>query len=109
MLDLTGRLTHFTNPRAERTRAYSSVQRDVISVASAQEAIRDIKSWPGYSETPLHSFHCLAEDTDLARIWYKDESCRFGLKSFKALGGPMLWRGSCRRSLNAKLACVRKW
>lgn len=87
MLDLTGRLTHFTNPRAERTRAYSSVQRDVISVASAQEAIRDIKSWPGYSETPLHSFHCLAEDTDLARIWYKDESCRFGLKSFKALGG----------------------
>ncbi len=87
MLDLTGRLTHFANPKAERTRAYSPMQKDVICVAAADEAIRDIKTWPGYAVTPLYLFDSLAADTDMARIWYKDESQRFDLKSFKALGG----------------------
>ncbi|GAA0681675.1 diaminopropionate ammonia-lyase [Marinobacterium maritimum] len=87
MLDLTGRLTHFANPKADSSRAYSQVQKNVICVDAADEAIRDIKTWPGYSVTPLYSFNSLAADTDLARIWYKDESKRFDLKSFKALGG----------------------
>jgi diaminopropionate ammonia-lyase len=87
MLDLTGRLTHFSNPKASPDRAYSQTQKDVICVAAAGEAIRDIKNWPDYAVTPLYSLDALAADTDLARIWYKDESQRFGLKSFKALGG----------------------
>ena len=87
MLDLTGRLTHFANPRAVPDGIYSEAQKDIICVASADEAIRDIKKWPGYAATPLYSFDSLASDTDLARIWYKDESQRFDLKSFKALGG----------------------
>tara|TARA_R110002111_G_scaffold238757_2_gene300511 strand:+ start:18845 stop:20035 length:1191 start_codon:yes stop_codon:yes gene_type:complete len=87
MLDLTGRLTHFTNPKADATAAYSQTQKDVICVAAAEEVIRDITTWPGYAVTPLYSFDFLAADTDLARIWYKDESRRFDLKSFKALGG----------------------
>jgi diaminopropionate ammonia-lyase len=87
MLDLTGRLTHFSNPKASPERAYSQTQKDVICVAAAGEAIRDIKNWPDYAVTPLYSLNALAADTDLAHIWYKDESQRFGLKSFKALGG----------------------
>ncbi|WP_116474718.1 diaminopropionate ammonia-lyase [Zobellella maritima] len=87
MLDLTGRLTHFSNHKANAGLAYSQTQKNVISVAAADEAIRDIKTWPGYAATPLHSLDALAADTDLARIWYKDESQRFDLKSFKALGG----------------------
>lgn len=87
MLDLTGRLTHFANPGADKTRPYSQAQKEVICVADAAEAIKDIKTWPGYAVTPLYSLNSLARDTDIARIWYKDESQRFGLKSFKALGG----------------------
>lgn len=87
MLDLTGRLTHFANPKACPARVYSQAQKDIICVAAADEAIRDIKTWPGYAVTPLYSFDSLAADTELARIWYKDESQRFELKSFKALGG----------------------
>jgi diaminopropionate ammonia-lyase len=87
MLDLTGRLTHFANPKADTKLAYSQSQKDVLSVAASVDAIRDIKTWPGYAVTPLYSFESLAADVDLARIWYKDESSRFDLKSFKALGG----------------------
>ncbi|WP_054340683.1 diaminopropionate ammonia-lyase [Neptunomonas antarctica] len=87
MLILNGALTHFANPAANSKNLYSDSQRDVISIARAADAIEDIKTWPGYAETPLHSLTAMAEDAGLGAIWYKDESQRFGLKSFKALGG----------------------
>tara|TARA_R110002167_G_scaffold98718_7_gene259398 strand:- start:17918 stop:19108 length:1191 start_codon:yes stop_codon:yes gene_type:complete len=87
MLELNGNLTHFANPKADINLPYSDAQKDVICVAKATDAIRDIKTWPGYSVTPMHSLASLAETVDVASIWYKDESQRFGLKSFKALGG----------------------
>ncbi|MEH6578522.1 MAG: diaminopropionate ammonia-lyase [Amphritea sp.] len=87
MLKLNGTLTHFANPVANSENVYSDTQRDVISVAKAAEAIADIKTWPAYDVTPLHSLAAMAEEVGLGAIWYKDESQRFGLKSFKALGG----------------------
>ncbi|MEE9322444.1 MAG: diaminopropionate ammonia-lyase [Granulosicoccus sp.] len=87
MLDFNGSLTHFANPKADASCPYSDSQKAIISVAGAAEAIRDIKTWPGYSVTPLHSLISLSETLDVASIFYKDESHRFGLKSFKALGG----------------------
>jgi len=87
MCKLNGTLTHFANPVANSENLYSDMQRDVISVAKASEAIADIKTWPAYSVTPLHSLTAMAKDAGLGAIWYKDESQRFGLKSFKALGG----------------------
>ncbi|RDE18406.1 diaminopropionate ammonia-lyase [Motiliproteus coralliicola] len=87
MLELTGNLTHFANPKADLDRPYSDEQKAVISVAKATDAIRDIKTWPGYAVTPLHCLESMAKDAGLNSIWYKDESQRFGLKSFKALGG----------------------
>ena len=87
MIKINGKLTHFANPKANRANIYSDVQRDLISLSKAKDVIDDIKSWPGYAVTPLHSLTALAEDVGLASIWYKDESLRFGLKSFKALGG----------------------
>lgn len=41
---------------------------------------------PGYAPTPLHDMHGLAEKLSVERVWLKDESARFGLKAFKALG-----------------------
>lgn len=42
---------------------------------------------PGYAPTPLVALSDLADQLGLAAIHYKDESGRFGLGSFKALGG----------------------
>ncbi len=87
MITLSGTLTHFPNPLANRQNKYSESQRDVISVSKAQGVIESIKTWPAYEITPLHSLASMASEIGLASIWYKDESQRFGLKSFKALGG----------------------
>ncbi len=87
MLELKGTLSHFANPVAHRDNQYSAAQQALISVSKAEQAITDIKKWPAYSVTPLHSLTSMAKDSGLKSLWYKDESQRFGLKSFKALGG----------------------
>ncbi len=46
-----------------------------------------IPQWPGYAPTPLISLTDIAQDAGVQKIFYKDESGRFGLGSFKALGG----------------------
>ena len=46
-----------------------------------------ISKWKGYKATPLHDLKFLAESCGVKAIYYKDESSRFGLGSFKALGG----------------------
>lgn len=50
-------------------------------------AMDTITGWDGYAPTPLHSLPGLAGRVELRDIWYKDEAPRFGLGSFKALGG----------------------
>jgi len=44
------------------------------------------KSFPQYDVTPLVSLEKLAKETGVGGIYIKDESYRFGLNSFKALG-----------------------
>ncbi|MDB4837587.1 diaminopropionate ammonia-lyase [Marinomonas sp.] len=100
MLNITGKITHFANPKANATHLLSDEQKDVVSIEKASVAIRDITAWPNYSITPLHSLTSSAESANVAAIWYKDESKRFGLKSFKALGGAY----AVARQLQKKLA-----
>ena len=45
------------------------------------------RSFPEYCETPLRSLSCLSKRIGLGGIYVKDESYRFGLNAFKALGG----------------------
>ena len=59
----------------------------VIGAAAHREALREIASWPGYGPTPLKRAHRLAGRLGVASVHVKDESGRFGLGSFKALGG----------------------
>ena len=61
--------------------------RSIIDPAAHQAAKAEIASWPGYRPTPLRSAHRLASRLGLESVWVKDESGRFGLGSFKALGG----------------------
>ncbi|MGB2187099.1 MAG: diaminopropionate ammonia-lyase [Candidatus Puniceispirillaceae bacterium] len=46
-----------------------------------------ISGWDGYAPTALHDLPEIADHLGVARVVYKDESTRFGLGSFKALGG----------------------
>lgn len=50
-------------------------------------AERVLSALPGHAPTPLHALPGLAVECGVAAIHVKDEGLRFGLKSFKALGG----------------------
>ena len=58
-----------------------------ISKEQIDEAYLTISKWDSYSPTPLLLLNKLSKELNLNNIYYKDESKRFGLKSFKALGG----------------------
>ena len=58
-----------------------------LSKNEIDEAYITIKEWNGYSPTPLINLSKLSHELNLNKIFYKDESKRFDLKSFKALGG----------------------
>ncbi|WP_157218600.1 diaminopropionate ammonia-lyase [Flavisphingomonas formosensis] len=76
------------NPNVDRTAPYADGRRETILSGSAFEiARREIRSWPGFAETALRSLPTLAAETGVGALYYKDEGSRFGLGSFKALGG----------------------
>lgn len=81
------RARHVANPLADRDRPYGPAERAIVSRAAFAEAMAEIGAWPGYAPTPLRSLKGLAAAIGIDRLWYKDESTRFGLSSFKALGG----------------------
>ena len=69
---------------------YSFDKKQILSSLSEKEiddAYLSISKWDGYVPTPLISLNKLSKELDLNKIYYKDESKRFDLKSFKALGG----------------------
>ena len=58
-----------------------------LTIKDIDEAYSGISSWESYNPTPLIELNKLSKELDLNKIFYKDESKRFDLKSFKALGG----------------------
>jgi len=87
MLSVNGVLSRFANPAAVSGQSYPEHLKAIANLEKSHAAIEVISQWPGYSITPLYSLDHLAKDIGVAKIWYKDESQRFHLKSFKALGG----------------------
>ena len=85
---MTGRASALRNPlAAPAAEPYGPARSTVPSAAGFDAAQREISQWPGYAATPLRSLPGLAASLGVAAILYKDEGLRFGLKSFKALGG----------------------
>ena len=69
---------------------YSFDKKKILNSLSEKEiddAYSSISKWEGYAPTPLISLNKLSKELNLNKIYYKDESKRFDLKSFKALGG----------------------
>lgn len=87
MLSVDGELSCFTNSKFVSNADYPDNLSRIASLEKSKAAIDEITQWPGYTATPLYSLINLAKDIGVDKIWYKDESKRFHLKSFKALGG----------------------
>ena len=84
---LTGALDCFHNEQADAKLIYGPQRQAVLSLKKAEHAFETITSWPNYQASDLHLLESMAKEANIAQIYYKDESTRFGLKSFKALGG----------------------
>lgn len=75
------------NPAANRMSPYGARRSEILGADALALAQRELSQWQGYAVTPLHSLPALAQAMGVARVHYKDEGSRFGLGSFKALGG----------------------
>jgi diaminopropionate ammonia-lyase len=83
----TAALKHAGTPGRGRSTPGVDNSRPLFSDGQLGDALATISAWPGYESTPLVSLAGLAQKLDIAQIHYKDEGNRFGLGSFKALGG----------------------
>ncbi|KAL1620797.1 hypothetical protein SLS56_009463 [Neofusicoccum ribis] len=62
----------------------------VQNLSNWADAVHEIRSWPEYEPQPLRTLPNLASQVGISKLFFKDESKRFGttLGSFKALGAP---------------------
>ena len=58
-----------------------------LQPADFAAAAAAIRGWAGYVPSPMHTLAWAAEAAGIGALFYKDEASRFGLQSFKALGG----------------------
>ncbi|PRY26301.1 diaminopropionate ammonia-lyase [Aliiruegeria haliotis] len=75
------------NAAGDRAAPWTARQNAILSDAVYTAARDTISAWPGYAPTPLHALPARAATLGIAALHYKDEGGRFGLGSFKALGG----------------------
>lgn len=71
-----------SNPSAARQLPSMPFEADGLATARSV-----IHGWQGYAPTDLKSLSNLADELNVGTIYFKDESTRFGLGSFKPLGG----------------------
>jgi diaminopropionate ammonia-lyase len=91
------------NPHHANLSARQAAARNVFSEAGFEEAASIIRAWHGYAPTPLVELPGTAELCEVASVLYKDESQRFGLGSFKALGGSYAAFRLARKHLEERL------
>jgi len=75
------------NPLRDRAASLSAREDEFLGAAAPELVLEFLRSCPAYTPTPLRSLPALAKSLGVDRLWYKDESFRLGLNSFKALGG----------------------
>lgn len=80
-------IAHCANEAVAGPISYPDALQAILSTEAGAAAQHTIRSWPGYAETPLKPLTELADTLGLGGLYYKDEGPRFGLGSFKALGG----------------------
>ena len=71
----------------QEAKAYPADLQTLFPTSMVSDAQDAIANWAGYAPTALHDLAPLANAIGVKKLLYKDESTRFGLGSFKALGG----------------------
>ena len=87
---MTHSYAHHLNPLRLTHESRASASQALRNLQGWDEAVREIQTWPEYQPQPLRSLDAAASRVGIGKIYYKDESERFGrgLGSFKALGAP---------------------
>ena len=83
--DLKWELTNYID-----NKNYNFSREKILNICeenNIDDAYNTISKWKDYKPTPLVNLVKLSNKLKLNNIFYKDESKRFNLKSFKALGG----------------------
>jgi diaminopropionate ammonia-lyase len=75
----------------------------VLSEENFNTAHSEITQWEGYTPTQLVSLTGLASEIGVGALLYKHEGSRFGLGSFKALGGSYAAQRVLQREISRKL------
>ncbi len=91
------------NSLASKDRPWTDQQDSILNDANFARAKATISSWPGYKMTPLVALSDLAGEAGVASLQYKDEGSRFGLGSFKALGGAYAVARLLQRQVESRL------
>lgn len=86
-IDAFGVSAYLNSQALHAAKPYSAIASAALTAHGFDDAEQEISRWPGYRTTPLHRLNHLAARLGVQSIDYKDESQRFALKSFKALGG----------------------
>ncbi|WP_346234781.1 diaminopropionate ammonia-lyase [Lysinibacillus telephonicus] len=75
-----------------------------LNMEEAKRVYAFHKSFPQYKPTPLAKLDNLAKELNISKVFVKDESYRFGLNAFKALGGSYAIGHYLAERLNINLA-----
>jgi len=78
---------HVNNTSLAASRGNNESSYTLFAADELTHAREEIAAWPGYQQTELRELPGLAANLGVGAIHYKDEGERFGLGSFKALGG----------------------
>ncbi|POF33609.1 diaminopropionate ammonia-lyase [Roseibium marinum] len=93
------------NGLADRSEVYGPDRSAILNAEAFETARATITGWPGYAPTPLVSLPGIAKQAGIAALAYKNEASRFGLGSFKALGGAYaVWRVLHRSAAQAGIS-----
>ena len=82
----SNRPLYFNSRRVPFNEAQALIKK-ILPDAGFTSAYETISKWPGYQPTSLINLDNVADALGVKSVFYKNEAERFGLKSFKALGG----------------------
>lgn len=103
MTDQTTPITRVANRSPSKGKALDADQKAIVGVSAPQTVKAYLDAFPDYAPTPLVSLPGLAQALGVDAIDIKDESGRYGLHSFKALGGSYAVARLVHRFLEARL------
>ena len=85
-----GSINNWSLTKLLKNNYYSFKRKNILRYIPSSillNAFKTISSWKNYKATPLLKLDKLKKKLKVNNVFYKDESKRFHLKSFKALGG----------------------